>query len=370
MRILVSPQEFKGSLTATEAARVIAAGVRDVLSSAEIDAAPMSDGGPGLVEAMLAGRGGQRLIASAHDALGRPLDAAWALLGDGTAVVEMAAASGLVLIAEGERDPMHASTYGTGELVRAALDRGAREVIVGVGGSATTDAGAGAMLALGARLLDGSGVELPPGGAALARLARIDLRERDQRLAATRLRVAADVTSTLCGASGAALVFSPQKGATPAQAQELERALRRFAEVAESQCGVDVLGIAGGGAAGGLGAGLVVLAGATVEPGAPLVGEAIGLPGRVASADLVITGEGRLDAQTAQGKTASYVAKLARQHGTRVVAVAGSIGESAPDIFDDLATAARPEMPAAEAMRDAPTLVRRAAAELMRRACA
>lgn len=359
---LVAPQEFKGSLTAAEAARAIAAGVRDALPAAEVVLAPMSDGGAGLVAALLAARGGERVTTAAHDPLMRPVAATWALLPGGTAAVEMAAASGLVLLADDERDPLVATTYGTGELVRAALGRGCGEIIVGVGGSATVDAGAGALQALGARLLDATGAELPPGGAALARLARIDLSGADRRLAATRLRVASDVTNRLCGPEGAAEVFGTQKGASAADVRVLDAALARFAAVVARDVGIDLLSLAGGGAAGGLAAGLRVL-GATVEPGFALVAAAVGLEALVARADVVITGEGRLDAQTSYGKTAAGVAAMARAHGRRVAAVAGSIAAGdAQAAFDVAVAAAPPGMPVADAMRDAAPLVRAAAA--------
>ncbi|MDE3097345.1 MAG: glycerate kinase, partial [Chloroflexota bacterium] len=321
---LVAPQEFKGSLTAGEAARAIAAGVRDAAPGAETVLAPMSDGGAGLVDALLAARGGERETTAAHDPLMRPVAARWALLPGGTAAVEMAAASGLVLLTDDERDPLVATTYGTGELVRAALDRGCGEIIVGVGGSATVDGGAGALQALGARLLDATGEEVAPGGAALARMARIDLSGVDRRLGSTRLRVASDVTNRLCGPGGAAAVFGPQKGASAADVAALDGALAHFAAVVARELGIDLLSLAGGGAAGGLAAGLRVL-GATVEPGFGLVAAAVGLEALVARADIVVTGEGRLDAQTSYGKTASGVAAMARAHGKRVLAVAGSI---------------------------------------------
>lgn len=370
MRFLVAPQEFKSSLTAIEAADAIAAGVRDAFPDAEIDLAAMSDGGPGLVDAMLAARGGERIETDVHDPLLRPVHAAWALLPDGTAVIEMAAASGLVLLSSAERDPDVASTFGTGELIRAALDRGCRRIIVGVGGSATVDGGAGAMRALGARLLDASGVELPEGGAALARVARIDLSSVDKRLAGTKLRVASDVTNPLCGPQGAAVIFGPQKGATPEDVPMLDAALRRFAEVALRDTGVDVLSVPGGGAAGGLAAGLLIVAGATIEPGFALVAEAVGLSGRISHADAVITGEGRLDAQTAFGKTADGVAKVARAHGKLVAVVAGLVDASydtTSPAFDVIEQTAPPGVRAEDASKNAASLVRDAAARAARR---
>jgi glycerate kinase len=365
MRFVIAPQEFKGSLTAAEAADAMAAGVRDGMPGADLDLAPMSDGGPGLVDAMRTARGGERIETTAHDPLMRAVVAAWALLPDGTAVIEMAAASGLVLLSADERDPIVATTYGTGELLRAALDRHAARIIVGVGGSATVDAGAGAMQALGARLLDAAGAELPHGGAPLARLDRIDLTGVDPRLASTEVRVASDVTNLLCGPQGAAAIFGPQKGASPDGVRVLDAALRRFAEVALRDVGVDLLDVSGGGAAGGLGAGLMLVARATIEPGFAIVAEAVGLDERIARADAVITGEGRLDAQTAFGKTADGVAKLARRHSKRVAMIAGGIDEgydASGGAFDLVEAATPPGMPVADAMRTAARLVRAAAA--------
>lgn len=364
--VLIAPQEFKGSLTAAEAARAIADGVRDALPKAQIALQPMSDGGAGLVDALLAALGGQRLTSPVHDPLLRPVDAAWALLADGRAAIEMAAASGLTLLAPGELDPLRATTYGTGELIRAALDRDYDEVIVGVGGSATVDGGAGALQALGVRLLDASGADLPPGGAALARLHRIDLSALDPRLAQARVRVATDVRNRLCGAEGAALVFGPQKGASPDDVPVLDAALARFAEVARRDLGVDLTSLDGGGAAGGLAAGLQ-LAGATVEPGFDLVASLVGLEDQVARADIVITGEGRLDAQTAYGKTAAGVEKLARAQGKPIIAIAGAIADDHARAAFDVALGATPEgTPLDDAMRDAPRLVREAAERAVR----
>ena len=358
MRIVVAPQEFKGSLTAIEAARAIAAGVRAAIPDAEIIEVPMSDGGPGLVDAMLAARGGERIETDVHDPLMRPVRAAWAILaGDdaGTAAIEMAAASGLVLLRPEERDPLAATTFGTGELIRAALDRGCTQIIVGVGGSATVDGGAGAMQALGARLLDASGMDLRPGGAALAALDRIDLVARDPRLAKTRIRVASDVTNTLCGPTGAVAMFGPQKGASPADVRSLEAALAHFGAIVLRDCAIDIFPLPGGGAAGGLAAGLAAL-GATIEPGFDIVAEAVGLEATIAAADAVITGEGRLDAQTAYGKTASRVAGISHKHGKRIAIIAGSIEGDANahrETYDIIEVLRQPAMSVEDAMRDA-----------------
>ncbi len=369
MRVVVAPQEFKGSLTAAEAADAIAAGVRLALPDAAIDVAPMSDGGAGLVDALLAARGGERIETAVRDPLLRPVTAAWALLADGTVAIEMAAASGLVLVEPSARDATIATTYGTGELIRAALDHGARHLIVGVGGSATVDAGAGAMQALGARLLDEAGRDLPPGGAALARLHRIDLSGRDPRLAEARIHVASDVTNPLHGPEGAAVVYGPQKGASPEDVLVLDAALARFAGVVQRDFGVDVQRVPGSGAAGGLGAGLIVVAGAAITRGFDVVAEAVALERRIGEADVVITGEGRLDAQTPYGKTAAGVAAIARRLGKPVGCVAGSVAADldAGPLFDAVEAATPPGMTLDEAMRRAAVLVRDASARAVRR---
>jgi glycerate kinase len=327
LRVLVAPQEFKGSLSARAAARAMAEGLRRALPNAELDIAPMADGGPGTVEALVETAGGELREITAENALGRPVRAAWGLLPDGTAVVEMAAASGLSLLKERELDPRGASTFGTGQLIGAALDAGCRRIIVGVGGSATNDGGAGAAQALGARLLDADGGELPPGGAALARLARIDISALDSRLRACEVLVATDVTNLLCGAEGASAVYGPQKGASAEVVRELDSALAHYARIIERDLGIDVARREGAGAAGGLSAGLVAFAGAELRSGFELVAEAVGLRQRLRKADLALTGEGRLDAQTGFGKTAAGVAATAKEEGVAVVAVVGGLVE-------------------------------------------
>ncbi len=334
MRILISPQEFKGSLSAGEAAQAIAAGLRRALPEAELDVVPMADGGPGTVQAILSVTAGHPETSVVQDPLGRPVAAVWGLLEDGpTAVIEMAAASGLVLLSGEERDPRRASTYGTGQLIGAALDAGCRRLIIGVGGSATNDGGAGMAQALGARLLDGQGEELPAGGAALAQLDRIDVSNLDPRLdprldpqlRRCRIVVAADANNPLCGPLGASRVYGPQKGATPEAVEELDAALAHYAQVVQRDLGVEIASLAGAGAAGGLAGGLVAFLGAEIRSGAELVAQTVGLRERLREADVVFTGEGRLDDQTSFGKTVAVVARLAKEQGRPVVALAGSV---------------------------------------------
>ena len=326
MRIVIAPQEFKGSLSASEAAAAMAEGARSALPAAALETVPMADGGPGTVDAVVAAEEGRTVTTNVQDPLGRPVEARWGIVGGRTAVIEMAAAAGLSLLTADERDPRVTSTYGVGELVLAALEAGCRRLIIGQGGSATNDGGAGMAQALCVRILDADGAELPPGGAVLACLERIDVSGLDSRVRAPEVIAATDVTNPLCGPEGASLVYGPQKGAGAEAARELDAALRRYAEIVERDVGVPVLDMPGAGAAGGLGAGLIAFLGARIEPGVEVVAEVVGLRGRVHGADLVLTGEGRLDGQTGYGKTVAGVARIAVAEGVPVIAVAGSLG--------------------------------------------
>lgn len=365
MRVLIAPQEYKGSLSAEAAAQSIARGLRRALPHAEVELLPLADGGPGTVDALVRSTGGQVREAEVRDPIGRPVRARWGMLPGNTAIVEIAAASGLTLLGPAERDPRRTSTYGTGELLLATLDAGCRRIIVGVGGSATIDGGAGMAQALGARLLDTVGRELAAGGAALARLQRIDISGLDERLSAAHIIVAADVRNPLCGPAGASLVYGPQKGATQAVAEELDAALAHYAAVIERDLGVSVADIPGAGAAGGLAAGLIAFCGGELRPGFDVVAEAVGLADRVRRADLVVTGEGRLDRQTNFGKTAAGVAGLAREAGKRVVAIAGSVEpgreEEARRLFDAVFTLTTDEVSQEDAMARAGELLELAA---------
>ncbi len=326
MRIIVAPQEFKGTLTAQEAADAMAAGARRAAPHAEIETVPLSDGGPGLVRVLVSAIGGRIRRATVHDPLDRPVEAEWGLLADGTAVIEMAAAAGLWRLQPPERDPRITTTYGVGQLISTALNAGARRLIAGLGGSATNDGGAGMAAALGARFLDAHGRELPRGGAALARLARIDVSGLDPRLRQAHVTAAADVSNPLCGPEGASLVYGPQKGASEETAHNLDAALRHYGKIVMREIGVAVLDAAGAGAAGGLGAGLIAFVGADVKPGLEVVAQAVHLRERLAGADLLLTGEGRLDGQTGYGKTVAGVARIAAETGVPVIAVPGALG--------------------------------------------
>jgi len=371
MRIVVAPDSFKGSLSALQAALAMERGIRAVLPDAEVRKVPIADGGEGTVEALVAGAGGRLEEREVTGPLGEPVRARFGVLGDGaTAAVEMAAASGLPLVPEERRDPRVTTTRGTGELLQAALDLGLRRLVVGIGGSATNDGGTGLARALGVRFLDAGGRELPEGGAALARLARIDLAGLDPRLAAAELTVACDVDNPLTGPRGASAVYGPQKGATPEMVAELDGALARFAEVARAATGRDVAALPGAGAAGGLGAGLLFFTPARLRPGVEIVLETTGFDALVRGADLVITGEGRTDLQSAMGKAPAGVAKAAKRHGVPVVCLSGSLGPGADDLLaqgvDALACVLPGPMPLEEAMARAAPLLEAAAARLVR----
>lgn len=355
-RWLIAPQEFKGTLSAFEAAEAIIAGISATAPEVEVDLSPMADGGPGTVDALLAGTEGSRRVRTVQGPLGKPVKAAYALLDSGrTAVIEMAAASGLALLAPEERDVLRASTYGTGELMRAALDEGCERLVVGLGGSATNDGGMGALTALGYRFLDAEGNQLPPGGAALRRLARVDASGRHPRLTEVELLAATDVTSPLLGPNGASRLFGPQKGADAATVEVLEEALTYFAQ----GLGPEFMRVPGAGAAGGFGFGLVVLAGGNIMSGYQLVAQALDLERRLAVADVVITGEGRFDRQTALGKGPGALARSAREFGKHVVLFAGSVAHeegldtSAIHELIDVSASANPDATPAEALRQA-----------------
>jgi glycerate kinase len=335
MRIVIAPQEYKGTLTARQAAEAMAEGVTRAVRDSTIDVVPLSDGGPGLVDAVVAASGGRTKRTSVVDPLERLTEAQWAELRDGSAVIESAAAVGLTLLREDERDPRVMTTYGVGQLIRAALDAGSERIVVGLGGSATNDGGAGMASALGVKFLKTNGETLPPGGAALMQLDRIDMSGLDSRIGGARVVAATDVMNPLCGPEGASLVYGPQKGASPEVARKLDEALKRYADIIVRDVGVSVVATPGAGAAGGLGAGLIAFAGASVEPGFEVVARAIGLRERLRGADLLLTGEGRLDGQTAFGKTVARVARMAAECGVPVLVVPGTLGPGWEQVLGD-----------------------------------
>ncbi len=325
-RVVIAPQSFKGSLDAVAVASAIARGVRRIWPRAECVELPLADGGEGTALALVRATGGEMRSARVHDPLGRDIDAQWGVLGDRvTAILEMAAASGLPLLGDDERDPRITSTRGTGELIVAAAASGAQRIVIGIGGSATNDGGAGMARAFGYRFFDANGGELLEGGGALVRLARIE-GQTDPRLIRPAIDVACDVRNPLLGPEGATAVYGPQKGATPEIQRELEAALTRYADVVEAFVGRDVRSVPGAGAAGGLGAGLIAFLDARLVSGSALVLDAVGFDKRLVGADLVITGEGRIDGQSIYGKLTHAVTLAAKRRGIPVVAVAGMSG--------------------------------------------
>lgn len=338
MRYLLAPDSFKEAASAVQVAQAMERGVRSVDRNAEIRRMPLSDGGEGLTQVLVDLTHGEFVTSPAHDALGRPIEAQFGFLGlagPRTAVVELAAASGLERIRPAERNPMSASTYGTGELMCAAIDVGAEHLIIGLGGSATTDGGTGLARALGYRFLDADGRELEPGGGPLTRLDHIDGTGVDPRLATLSITLATDVTNPLTGPTGAARMFAPQKGATPDEVELLDRGLERFADAIGRFNGRDVRQSRGAGAAGGSGAGLLGLFDAVTIPGIELVLELSGARQACQWADLVITGEGSIDAQTPHGKVPAGIARLAKSNGVPAVAIAGKVTRDA-DVLEAL----------------------------------
>lgn len=368
MRVVIAPDSFKESLTAPEVAAAVRRGLAAVWPDADYDEVPLADGGEGTVDALVAALGGERVTRRVAGPLGDPVDAAYGLVDDGrTAVVEIAAASGLHLVAEPARDPAHATTRGTGELVAHALDHGARRLVLGLGGSATNDGGAGLLVGLGARVLDAGGRDLPPGGAALARAARLDLDGLHPALRAGGLRVevACDVDNPLLGPAGATAVFGPQKGVGAAEVAELDAALAQWAGVLAAATGRDERATPGAGAAGGVGAAALAALDARLRVGFELVADAVGLAGRLAGADLVVTGEGRVDAQTGRGKAPAGVVAAAAAAGVPVVVLGGSLGPGAQEVVDAGAVAVLPSVPGPAAL---PELLAGAAEQLERTA--
>ena len=334
MKIVVAPQSFKGSLTAREVAEAIGRGIRRILPQADVVMLPMADGGEGTVDALVFSTGGRYMKCGVTGPLVDKVEATWGILGDGeTAVLEMAAASGLILVPPKRRNPLITSTYGTGQLIRAALDTGCRRFIIGIGGSATNDGGAGMAQALGAQLTDHEGLEVAPGGAELARLNHIDISGMDSRLKECRITIASDVTNTLCGEEGASWVYGPQKGATEDMCRQLDKALENYAAVINKDLGIDIINMPGAGAAGGLGAGMVAFLGAELVPGIDIVSNAVGLTEHLKGAALVFTGEGRLDSQTMFGKTVAGVSVRAKEAGVPVVVLTGGIEGDLTDLY-------------------------------------
>lgn len=333
---VIAPDSFKGSMSAMEVCDAIEKGIKKVLPEAECIKVPMADGGEGTVQSLVDATKGTICRAEVSDPLGRKIIAEYGISGDGeTAFIEMASASGLYLLTEGERNPLITTTYGTGELVKSALDRGVKKIILGIGGSATNDGGAGFAQALGVKFLDEKGDSLPPGGAALANLHDIDISGMDIRLKSKTIEIeaACDVTNPLCGEKGASVVFGPQKGATSAMIKTLDKALFHYSNIIENRFCCSIRDVSGSGAAGGLGAGLLAFTDAHLKSGVDIVIDYTGLREVIKRADYVITGEGKIDKQTLYGKTPFGVARIARQEKKKVIAIAGSVGKGIDELY-------------------------------------
>lgn len=371
MRIVIAPDSYKGSASAVKVVQAMQRGVLRVFPEADVRGVPIADGGEGTVDAMVFATDGQFRKTLVSGPLGQPVAATWGILGDSqTAVIEMAAASGLTLLEPHQRDPRRTTTFGTGQLIRAALDAGLRRIIIGIGGSATNDGGAGMAKALGARFLTADGHELADGGAALADLQRIDLAGLDPRLTDTEITIACDVDNPLCGVRGASAVFGPQKGADERMVAELDAALAHFADCARTTTGRDIAQHPGAGAAGGLGAGFLFFTPARLKPGVDIVLATVGFADLVHDADFVLTGEGRTDYQTAFGKAPVGVARMAAPHGVPVYCLSGAIGPGADDVLAQgiaaVLSICDAPMTLEEAMRSSESLIESGAARLCR----
>ncbi|HDQ13890.1 MAG TPA: glycerate kinase [Sediminispirochaeta sp.] len=370
MRILVAPDSFKGSNSSLQVAEAIERGIYRVFSDAEVEKVPVGDGGEGTVEALVAANEGDLISTEVSGPLGQKVQASYGMIDTTTAVIEMAAASGLTLVPENNRDVKRASTYGTGELILHAIEEGVEEIILSIGGSATNDGGMGMAKALGYRFLDHQGNELADGGAALVDLERIDGSKLDPRVKKTKIRVACDVNNPLTGTRGASSVYGPQKGASPKEVDLLDTALTRLAEVVKADLGKDADTVPGAGAAGGLGYGLMVFCDAKLETGIDLVLDAVDFENRLEETDLVITGEGRIDGQTAYGKVPVGVAKRAKKSGIPVLAIVGDIGDGVEEVYergiDAVMSTVNRAMSLEEAMRRSTELLEDAAERAMR----
>ncbi|MFD7524436.1 glycerate kinase [Paenibacillus chitinolyticus] len=374
MKIVIAPDSYKGSLSAKEAGLAIERGVlRAGMGNVTTSVIPMADGGEGTLECLMESSKGRMVRAVVRDPLGRDISAVFGILSDGrTAIIEMAKSSGLYLLEESERNPLLTSTYGFGQLIAAALDEGCRHFILGLGGSATNDGGAGMLQALGMELHDSGGRPIPAGagGGALAEVAGISADRLDKRLAGCTFTLACDVTNPFTGPRGASAVFGPQKGAAPDMVDRLESNLIRFADVIREATGTALHRLPGTGAAGGLAGGILAFLNARLEPGFSIVSAVTGLEAAVKGADLVLTGEGRIDAQTVGGKTPAGVAGLAAKHGVPAVVLAGSVGEGIEELYGQGVTAVfslvNGPMTLEEAMRRTPELLEQTAAQVIR----
>ncbi|MGI6224849.1 MAG: glycerate kinase [Peptococcales bacterium] len=370
-KIIIAPDSFKGSMSAKEVCEAAERGVKSVLEDVEIIKIPMADGGEGTVETLVDATDGKLIKINVLNPLGHEFETYFGILGDGrTAVIEMALASGLTLVPREHRNPLLTTTYGTGQLIKAALDHGCREFIIGIGGSATNDGGVGMAQALGVQFLDKDGKEIGFGGVNLSKLERIELGGLDSRIKESIFKVACDVDNPLCGPKGASYVFGPQKGATSEMIQLLDSNLLHFAKVIHRDVGVSVQNEPGAGAAGGLGAGLMAFCQARLQRGIDLIIEATKLEGQIKGADLVITGEGQMDFQTAHGKTPYGVAQIAKKYDIPVIAIVGSIGYGVEELYtkgiDSIFSIVEGPMTLEECMKNGSLLLERTTGRIIR----
>lgn len=335
MKFVLAPDSFKESMTAKEAAEAIERGIKKVMPSAECVKVPMADGGEGTVQSLVDATNGEFIEVEVTGPDCNKVKAVYGILGDNkTAVIEMASASGIHLIKKEKRNPLYTTTYGTGELIKSALDKGVKNILIGIGGSATNDGGAGMLEALGAKLYDKEGNELAFGGAALEKLYKFDLSDFDSRIKNVNIEVACDVNNPLTGKNGASYIFGPQKGATHDMVERLDNALSNYAKIIKKQLGIDVDNIPGAGAAGGLGAGLMAFLNADLKKGIELVIKYTKLEEKIKGASYVFTGEGSIDSQTVFGKTPFGVATVAKKFNVPVIAFAGKIGDGVNELYN------------------------------------
>lgn len=373
MKIIIAPDSFKGSLNAARVADCIESGIKRVYEKQDVDIVkvPMADGGEGTVESMVSATGGEIICVRVNDPLFREIDACFGILGDKrTAVIEMAAASGLPLLKKEERNPLITSTYGTGELIKCALNRGCRSIVIGIGGSATNDGGAGMARALGVKLLNEQGREVGIGGGGLKELCTVDMSGLDERIKESLIMVACDVENPLCGPLGASYVYGPQKGADETMARILDENLTHYGKVLEKVIGKPIAHFPGAGAAGGLGAGMLAFLNAKLEKGVDIVLRVVDLEKKLEGADLVITGEGMIDYQTGYGKTPYGVAQLAKKYNIPIIAIAGGIGKNAQELynkgFDSIFSIVDKPMSLDEAIENSEELIKSASERIMR----
>ncbi len=364
MKILIAPDSFKHCLTAMEVARYLEEGIHKILPEADTKTLPLADGGEGTVRTLVDVTGGNIYSVRIHDPLMREIESFFGVLGDNkTAIIEMAAASGIELLQPEERNPFYTTTYGTGELIKAALDRNCTKIIIGIGGSATNDGGAGMVQALGGKLMDREYKQIKKGGLGLENLSKIDISTLDKRIEKCKITVASDVENMLIGPNGATMVYGPQKGANAEMVEKLEQNLKHYANKIEEFTGKKIRNIKGAGAAGGLGAGLIAFTSAEIKPGFQIVSEIVNLKRNIQWADYIITGEGKIDYQTQYGKTPYGVARMAKKYSKIVIAIAGTLENKYEELyqkgFDLILPIIEKPMQLEEAIREAPDLLKK-----------